>query len=400
MAEVAFTSVGKVYAGGTRAVDDLSFTIGEGEFMVVVGPSGCGKTTALRMVAGLEEISEGEITIDGRAINDLDPRKRDVAMVFQNYALYPHMSVFDNIAFPLRSRRLPKPEIRSRVEQAASSLGLVELLDRKPRTLSGGQRQRVAMGRAIVRSPQVFLMDEPLSNLDAKLRGQMRSEISRLQAQLGITTMYVTHDQVEAMTMGTRIAVMRKGILQQVGPPQKLYDEPANLFVATFVGSPTMNLFRAAVVRDPDGLAFVVGEHRWRVPELGPGILAALAGHAGGDVALGIRSEDVHAVGRDERWAVARGEVQLIESLGADKLVHVEVSGDPVVTPETVEVAADIDPSALQALQFEEREKKVPLVMRLASGTTLAGGVGSRVEVALDLGKAHVFDLASGLAIR
>src|SRR6476659_1040564 len=245
MATVTFANVGKTYPDGTRAVIDLDLEIEDGEFVVFVGPSGCGKTTALRMVAGLEDVTDGDLQIGDRVVNDLAPQERDIAMVFQNYALYPHMSVYDNIAYPLQSQKLPKTEIKERVNSTAKLLGLTEHLKRRPRNLSGGQRQRVAMGRALVRQPQVFLMDEPLSNLDAKLRVQMRAEITRLQHELDVTTIYVTHDQVEAMTMGDRIVVMRKGVLQQQGPPELLYAEPANLFVAEFIGSPAMNVFRA-----------------------------------------------------------------------------------------------------------------------------------------------------------
>src|SRR3954462_1233372 len=250
MATVTFSDVGKTYPDGTRAVADLNLEISDGELVVFVGPSGCGKTTSLRMVAGLEEVTEGELRIGDDVVNELAPQERDIAMVFQNYALSPHMNVFDNIAFPLESQGMRKNEIRERVTTTAKLLGLTEHLKRRPRNLSGGQRQRVAMGRAIVRQPQVFLMDEPLSNLDAKLRVQMRAEIARLQAELDVTTIYVTHDQVEAMTMGDRIAVMRKGRLQQQGEPYTLYDTPANLFVAEFIGSPPMNLFRARLDRD------------------------------------------------------------------------------------------------------------------------------------------------------
>src|SRR5437763_4018482 len=249
MAQVAFERVSKIYPDGTRAVNDVNLEIDDGEFMVLVGPSGCGKTTALRMVAGLEEISEGVLKIGERVVNHVPSRDRDIAMVFQSYALYPHLSVYENIAFGLRLKKMPKQEIERRVQQAAKLLGLEEYLKRKPRALSGGQRQRVAMGRAIVREPQAFLMDEPLSNLDAKLRVQMRAELARLQGDLGVTTVYVTHDQIEAMTMGDRVAVMRKGELQQVDRPQVLYDRPANLFVAGFIGSPAMNLVEATVGR-------------------------------------------------------------------------------------------------------------------------------------------------------
>src|SRR5918911_1394195 len=259
MAEVEFKDVDKIYDNGVQAVFDLSLRIQDGEFLVLVGPSGCGKTTALRMVAGLEEISDGTVSIGGRVVNDLTPKERDIAMVFQNYALYPHLSVAENIAFGLRLRKTPKKTVDERVQWAGRLLGLSQYLDRRPKELSGGQRQRVAMGRAIVRQPQVFLMDEPLSNLDAKLRVQMRAEIARIQRELGTTTIYVTHDQVEAMTMGDRVAVMRKGELQQTDRPQRLYDSPANLFVASFIGSPAMNLIQAKVERRNGSLAVAVG---------------------------------------------------------------------------------------------------------------------------------------------
>ena len=260
MADIQFVHIGKVYDGDVTAVRDLNLDVAEGEFMVLVGPSGCGKTTALRMIAGLEEISSGEIHIGGKVVNDLAPRERDIAMVFQNYALYPHKSVYENLAFGLRMRKVPKAEQKQRVEEIARILGLGDMLQRRPAQLSGGQRQRVAMGRAIVREPKAFLMDEPLSNLDAKLRVQMRAEIARIQQALKVTTVYVTHDQVEAMTMGHRVAVMRDGQLQQVDTPQRLYDGPANLFVASFVGSPPMNLFEAAVERDNDRLVCRIGQ--------------------------------------------------------------------------------------------------------------------------------------------
>ncbi|HKI23431.1 MAG TPA: ATP-binding cassette domain-containing protein, partial [Gaiellaceae bacterium] len=267
MAEVTFSDVAKVFPDGTRAVTELTLDAQDGEFMVLVGPSGCGKTTALRMVAGLEEISEGEIRIGDRVVNEIAPRDRDVAMVFQSYALYPHLTVYDNIAFSLRLRKEKKAEIDKRVKEAARILDLEALLDRKPRALSGGQRQRVAMGRAIVRQPAAFLMDEPLSNLDAKLRVQMRAEISKLQRAIGVTTIYVTHDQVEAMTMGDRVAVMRKGQLQQVAPPQELYDRPLNLFVGGFIGSPAMNLVEGKLVRENGGLVAALGDARLKLDE-------------------------------------------------------------------------------------------------------------------------------------
>src|SRR5881296_3630782 len=259
MARVAFEGIGKIYTDGTRAVSDLRLEITDGEFMVLVGPSGCGKTTALRMVAGLEEISEGVVRIGDRVVNNVPSCDRDIAMVFQSYALYPHLSVYENIAFGLKVKKVPKEEIDRRVQGAARILDLEPFLKRKPRALSGGQRQRVAMGRAIVREPSAFLMDEPLSNLDAKLRVQMRAEISQLQHNLGVTTVYVTHDQIEAMTMGDRVAVMRKGELQQVADPQELYDRPVNLFVGGFIGSPAMNMLEAAIDRQNGGLAVKVG---------------------------------------------------------------------------------------------------------------------------------------------
>src|SRR6476619_6397047 len=262
MAQVAFERVSKIYPDGTRAVNDINLEIHDGEFMVLVGPSGCGKTTALRMVAGLEEISRGELRIGDRVVNHVPSRDRDIAMVFQSYALYPHLSVYENIAFGLKIKKIPKDEIDRRVARAADVLGLEPYLQRKPRALSGGQRQRVAMGRAIVREPAAFLMDEPLSNLDAKLRVQTRAEIAKLQRELGVTTIYVTHDQVEAMTMGHRVAVMRKGELQQVDEPQTLYDRPVNIFVGGFIGSPSMNMLEATIERSNGSLTVAAGDQR------------------------------------------------------------------------------------------------------------------------------------------
>src|SRR5437764_6753073 len=292
MAQVAFERVSKIYPDGTRAVNDINLDINDGEFMVLVGPSGCGKTTALRMVAGLEEISEGVLKIGDRVVNHVPSRDRDIAMVFQSYALYPHLSVYENIAFGLRLKKMSKAEIEQRVERASNLLGLTDYLKRKPRALSGGQRQRVAMGRAIVREPAAFLMDEPLSNLDAKLRVQMRAEIAKLQSDLGVTTIYVTHDQVEAMTMGDRVAVMRKGELQQVDEPQTLYDRPVNLFVGGFIGSPAMNMLDATISSN-GGLSASVGD---QTITLGPETLEthpALKGYDGKQVVIGIRPEDL-----------------------------------------------------------------------------------------------------------
>src|SRR6478609_9347832 len=293
MAEIAYDSVAKIYPDGTQAVHDLDLEIADGELMVLVGPSGCGKTTALRMLAGLEEISDGEIRIGDVIVNDLTPKERDIAMVFQSYALYPHMSVYDNLAFGLKLHKVPKAEIKERVDRAAKILQIEDFLKRKPRALSGGQRQRVAMGRAIVREPQAYLMDEPLSNLDAKLRVQMRAEIHQLQRRLGVTTIYVTHDQVEAMTMGDRVAVMRGGRLQQVDTPQVLYDQPVNEFVAGFIGSPSINLVEAVLERDDGGFSVTFGDHRLSVDDRAARNRSALKDYVGRTVILGIRPEDL-----------------------------------------------------------------------------------------------------------
>ncbi len=293
MAEIALQQVSKVYGDGTTAVDKLDLEIGDGEFVVLVGPSGCGKTSALRMVAGLEEVSAGTVSIGGRVVNDLLPKDRDIAMVFQNYALYPHMTVYDNMAFGLRHHGVPKQVIDERVTKVARTLGLEDQLAKKPRTLSGGQRQRVAMGRAIVREPQAFLMDEPLSNLDAKLRVEMRAEILRLQRDLAVTTIYVTHDQTEAMTMGDRVAVLWKGVLQQADAPQRLYEQPANLFVAEFIGSPAMNLVDASIERDGDGLVAVFGTHRLLIGSALAAGRPGLPAYVGRQLILGFRPEDL-----------------------------------------------------------------------------------------------------------
>jgi multiple sugar transport system ATP-binding protein len=399
MSTVTFSGVGKTYGDGTRAVRDLSLEIADGEMMVLVGPSGCGKTTALRMVAGLEEISEGEIRIDDVVVNDLHPQRRDIAMVFQNYALYPHMRVFDNIAFPLRSQRIARAEIAERVARIGQLLEIGELLKRKPGQLSGGQRQRVAMGRALVREPRVFLMDEPLSNLDAKLRGQMRAEIARLQRELGVTTIYVTHDQIEAMTMGSRIAVMRKGVLQQAASPRELYDDPANLFVASFVGTPPMNLVRARVVAGADGLEVTVGERR--VP-LSASLLARrpeLAGHRDRELAMGIRPERVRvgASGEEGDIAQVRAEVKFVEALGFDYLVHLELDGEPVLSDAVLEVARDIDPATAQSLKHAAHHHAAPFVARVEDGAGIA--VGDVVDVELPLAQGYYFDLATGESV-
>jgi multiple sugar transport system ATP-binding protein len=400
MAQVSFSEVGKVYPGGTRAVRDLNLEIAEGEFVVLVGPSGCGKTTALRMVAGLEEVTEGEIRIDGKVMNLVDPSKRDIAMVFQNYALYPHMSVFDNVAFPLRARRTPRHEIGRRVNEIAELLRLEGLLDRRPRALSGGQRQRVAMGRAIVRQPRVFLMDEPLSNLDAKLRGQLRAEIISLQRDLKVTTIYVTHDQIEAMTMGDKIAVMRNGVLQQHGPPQEIYDSPANLFVATFIGAPAMNLFRARVRGQGDRLACVAeGGQALELPTAAIGVQEGLAAFRDREVAVGIRPEHLVDAGwRENGLSRLQGSVSLVETLGFERLVHFAVNAEPVLTSDTLDVASDIDASVLESLEHSARQRIVTMIGRFDIGTRVEPG--QVVEVGVRPEHLRFFDLDSGRAIQ
>jgi multiple sugar transport system ATP-binding protein len=378
------------------ALSQYSLEFGADELMVVVGPSRGGQTTALRMVAGLEEITAGEIAIGNETVNELDPRRRDVAMVFQNYALYPHMTVFENIAFGLRARRAPKAEIRRRVESAGQALGLAELLERKPRQLSGGQRQRVAMGRAIVREPRVFLMDEPLSNLDARLRVQMRAEVARVQRELGVTTIYVTHDQVEAMTMGDRVAVMRGGVLQQTGDPQVVFDRPTNLFVASFIGSPPMNLVQARLAERGAGLAVQVGEQEVAVPaemlEERPGLRA----YAGRTIGLGIRPEHLREANGDGRERL-RGIVRATEALGSEFLVHLEVAAEPVLTEEVREVAGDVDAAALPRLESEAKERRTLLIARLE--TQRRPAIDEPIEVGVDTRRLHFFDLDNGIAI-
>jgi multiple sugar transport system ATP-binding protein len=395
VAQVRFDRVSKVFDGSVRAVNDFSLDVRDGEFMVLVGPSGCGKTTALRMVAGLEDVTEGEISIDDTVVNDVDPRWRDVAMVFQNYALYPHMTVFDNIAFGLRVRRVGKRETRRRVEEISRVLGLYNLLGRKPRQLSGGQRQRVAMGRAIVRDPAVFLMDEPLSNLDARLRVQMRGEVSRIQHELGATTIYVTHDQVEAMTMGDRVAVMRGGVLQQEGPPQEVYDRPRNLFVASFIGSPPMNLVQSQLERRDGELVALVGDQEVAVPSELVAARPALEGYVGRMVGLGIRPEHVREPDVSEHRL--RGRLAATEALGSELLLHLELAAEPVLTEEVREVAGDVDAAALALLESEARERRTVIVGRFETQTRFSQG--SEVEVSINAQKLHFFDLETGLGI-
>jgi multiple sugar transport system ATP-binding protein len=396
MAGVTFEDVSKIYPDGTRAVNDIDLEINDGEFMVLVGPSGCGKTTALRMVAGLEDISEGVLRIGERVVNHVPPRDRDIAMVFQSYALYPHLSVYDNIAFGLKLAKVPKAEIDKRVQEAARVLGLEAFLKRKPRALSGGQRQRVAMGRAIVRQPQAFLMDEPLSNLDAKLRVQMRAEIARLQDDLGVTTIYVTHDQTEAMTMGDRVAVMRKGELQQVDGPQELYDKPRNLFVGGFIGSPAMNLVDAQLERSNGDLLAVAGSQRVALGFETLGARPGLRSYEGRNVILGIRPEDLEdaalVTGAGDAGQTLTGEVVLREALGAEIMVHFTTDADQAQTDETRELAKDAGTEGMTDG---------------GGGATMVGRFGARsrvrdgetIEVAVDTRALHFFDPDTGLGI-
>jgi multiple sugar transport system ATP-binding protein len=397
LAEVVFDQVTKVYGDGTKAVDSLRLEIADGEFMVLVGPSGCGKTTALRMVAGLEEISGGVVRIGDRVVNYVPSRDRDIAMVFQSYALYPHLSVYDNIAFGLKVKKMPKAEIDRRVRNAAEVLGLDPFLKRKPRALSGGQRQRVAMGRAIVREPAAFLMDEPLSNLDAKLRVQMRAEVSRLQRDLGTTTIYVTHDQIEAMTMGDRVAVMRKGELQQVADPQTLYDRPVNLFVGGFIGSPAMNMLEATVVQTNGNLALDIGKQRIGLDEAALAPHPALRSYEGRTVILGIRPEDLEDASLDPGTPADRrlnGVVELREALGSELMVHFRVEGTKLALTEDVkELARDAD----VAVGPDAAAGNALLVGRF----NVRSGVeeGKSVEVAVDIRSLHFFDPGTGKGI-
>ena len=399
MATIAFEDVAKVYPDGTEAVSDLDLQIGDGEFMVLVGPSGCGKSTGLKMVAGLEGVSRGTITIGGRVVNELPPKDRDVAMVFQDYALYPHMTVFEKMAFALKVRKLGKKRIDRRVRDAAAILGIDELLDRRPKALSGGQRQRVAMGRAIVREPQAFLMDEPLSNLDAKLRVQMRAEIRRIQTSLGVTTIFVTHDQTEAMTMGDRVAVLKKGRLQQVDTPQAMYDNPTNLFVAGFIGSPAMNMVEANLGREDGRLVLAFGSTRL---ELDPALVAqrpALGKYEGRRVVLGIRPESIE----DERFAGdapqgrrLQATIELRESLGSESLVHFNVDAPPVLTEDTRELARERE----ETDELEERveDRVSPFVAKVDPRTEAK--VGDTVQLVVDTSRLHLFDPDDGRGIR
>jgi multiple sugar transport system ATP-binding protein len=399
MAQVAFERVSKIYPDGTRAVNDINLDVQDGEFMVLVGPSGCGKTTALRMVAGLEDISEGVLKIGDRVVNHVPSRDRDIAMVFQSYALYPHLSVYENIAFGLRLKKMPKDEIEARVQRAANILGLTDYLKRKPRALSGGQRQRVAMGRAIVREPAAFLMDEPLSNLDAKLRVQTRAEISKLQSDLGVTTIYVTHDQIEAMTMGTRVAVMRKGEIQQVDDPQTLYDRPRNLFVGGFIGSPSMNMLDAVIESSNGGLAAKIAN---QTISLGPEALEnhpALKGYIGKQVVLGIRPEDLEDAALETGAPPERqlhGRLELKEALGSEIMAHFAIKGAHAETDETRELAKDVgaDPGE-QPIGVAEDEAVI--VGRFGARSRIQQG--DEVTAVVDTRALHFFDPQTGNGI-
>jgi len=398
VANVTFDRVAKVYPDRTRAVNGLDHDVQDGEFMVLVGPSGCGKTTALRMLAGLEDISEGTIRIGERVVNHVPSRDRDIAMVFQSYALYPHLSVYENIAFGLKIKKLPKAEIEKRVQNAARILGLEPFLQRKPRALSGGQRQRVAMGRAIVREPSAFLMDEPLSNLDAKLRVQMRAEIASLQRELGVTTLYVTHDQVEAMTMGDRVAVMRKGELLQVADPQTLYDRPVNLFVGGFIGSPAMNMVEASLERRNGEFTATVGDQTIAVAPETLERRPALAAYTGRTVVLGVRPEDLEdaaiadRAGSEQRLAAT---AELTEALGSEIMVHFQIKGRHPATEEVKELAQDVGDER-QTSRLAEAEM-ARLVGRFSPRSRVKEG--EPVEVAVDTRSLHFFDPDTGLGI-
>lgn len=392
MASVSLSNLTKSYAGGfLKAVDNLSLEVADGEFLVLVGPSGCGKSTALKMIAGLEEISGGHVAIGGEVVNGLAARDRDIAMIFQSYALYPHMSVFDNIAFPLQIAKVPKKEIATRVRQVAKTLQLEDYLERRPGKLSGGQRQRVAMGRAIIRQPSVFLMDEPLSNLDAKLRGQMRSEIAQLQDRLGVTTIYVTHDQVEAMTMGDRVALLKDGVLQQIDTPANIYGRPANTFVAAFIGSPSMNLFHARVERGRDGGGVIVlGSNKLRLPASVFENRAGLGLDGQVEIIVGLRPEDMDDAGltpdhpSDMRL---RAPVFLTESLGSDCMVHFGVDATP---------AKVIDRDSLEEISPDDSNSGV-CIARFSARSGVKSGDQAEVAVACD--RLHFFDRVNGEAI-
>jgi multiple sugar transport system ATP-binding protein len=389
MAEITLEKLTKVYGDGTRAVSDLDLAIEDGEFVVLVGPSGCGKTSALRMVAGLEPITEGRVVIGGEVVNKLPPKDRDIAMIFQNYALYPHMSAFDNMAFGLKLRGMKRERRGDRVRSAAKTLGLAEVLPKKPRTLSGGQRQRVAMGRAIVREPRAFLMDEPLSNLDAKLRVEMRAEIARLQRELNVTTIYVTHDQVEAMTLGDRVAIMRDGVLQQLAKPQELYDRPTNLFVAEFIGSPAMNLVGVDLTRSNGGFAARFGENTLEVGDRVLSTRPGLKTFDGRRLILGIRPEDIEdaAFGGGERLEAV---VDIREDMGSEVFVHFEIGGK-AVRGEDVKAAVGEEAAEVAGV------KGNVWVARVDRDTKAKER--ERIDLAVDTSRLHFFDPETGNAI-
>jgi multiple sugar transport system ATP-binding protein len=384
VATVSLENVNKVYENGFHAVKDMNLQIGDGEFMVLVGPSGCGKTTALRMVAGLEDITSGILRIGGKEANDETPKERDIAMVFQNYALYPHMTVAENIGFALKLRHMPKDQLNAKVREAADILGLTDWLDRKPGQLSGGQRQRVAMGRAIVREPSVFLMDEPLSNLDAKLRVQMRAEVHRIQRHMGVSTIYVTHDQVEAMTMGDRVTVMRDGTLQQVDTPQKLYDNPDNIFVAAFIGSPAQNLYDGSIGEGARSVK--LGSQEIELPDSVVLKRPGLRSYAGKEVVVGMRPEHLRAASPEITGPKLVGNVDLVEALGSELVVHFTIDAHRVLA----EGAVDKDEAA--AVKSGEGVARVEAKTPVKPGDTMTFSV--------DIEDMQFFDTETGLAIR
>ena len=399
MAAITLDDVSKVYPDGTLAVESLNLAIADGELVVFVGPSGCGKTSALRMIAGLEEVTGGTIRIGDDVVNDLPPKDRDIAMVFQNYALYPHMSAFDNMAFGLKLRNVDRRERRDRVGGVARVLGLRDVLAKKPRTLSGGQRQRVAMGRAIVREPRAFLMDEPLSNLDAKLRVQMRAEIARLQRDLEVTTIYVTHDQSEAMTLGDRVLVMRKGRLQQLDPPSRLYRDPVNLFVAEFIGSPAMNVVEATLEQADGGLVARFGTHALELDGETLAARPALHGYAGRTVALGIRPEDFAEASPGDAAPPGRtlpAVADIVEDMGSEIFLHFAVDAPPVATADVEEAFEET--AAVEAAKERAARRGTPFVARI--GRDSHTREKEAVLLVVDTRRLHFFDLETGDAIR